>query len=85
MWVTVAVTWWDDASHMANWFLLCTGIALLLAKADIRPRWALALLFAGVGEIVAGLLVACVARRDGGGIGFQARRGRVLVSRSARH
>jgi hypothetical protein len=46
------VTWWDDANHFVNWCLLCTGIGLLVGTA-VRPRWALALLVAGVGALLA--------------------------------
>ena len=45
--------WWDDANHFANWFLLCAGIGLLLLRAPIRPRWALGLLVAGIGALLA--------------------------------
>ena len=47
------VSWWDDANHAANWFLLCLGAGLLLARADVRPGWALGLLVAGVGALTA--------------------------------
>jgi hypothetical protein len=45
--------WWDDANHFANWFLLCAGIGLLLLRAPIRPPWALGLLVAGIGALLA--------------------------------
>lgn len=48
-----AVVWWDDANHLVNWFLLALGCGLLLARADVRPRWALGLLVAGVGALLA--------------------------------
>jgi hypothetical protein len=48
-----AVGWWDDANHFANWFLLCGGLGLLLARARVRPAWALGLLVAGVGAVLA--------------------------------
>jgi hypothetical protein len=47
------VSWWDDANHFVNWFLLCAGIGLLLTYAAIRPRWALGLLITGIGAILA--------------------------------
>ena len=47
------VGWWDDANHAVNWFLLCLGAGLLLARAGIRPLWALGLLVAGVGALTA--------------------------------
>jgi hypothetical protein len=48
-----SVSWWDDANHFANWFLLCAGIGVLLIRADIKPRWALGILVAGIGAILA--------------------------------
>lgn len=47
------IWWWDDANHYVNWFLLCLGIAFLLERADISPRWALALLITGLGSLLA--------------------------------
>jgi hypothetical protein len=47
------VSWWDDANHLVNWFLLSLGAGLLLARADVRPRWALGLLVAGLGALLA--------------------------------
>ncbi len=47
------VAWWDDANHFVNWFLLCAGFGLLVARAGVRPRWALGLLVAGIGAILA--------------------------------
>lgn len=47
------VWWWDDANHLVNWFFLNLGIGLLLERGDIRPRWALAALIAGIGAILA--------------------------------
>jgi uncharacterized membrane protein YjdF len=46
------VGWWDDANHFVNWFLLCAGIGLLL-RARVRPPWALGVLVAGVGALLA--------------------------------
>ena len=48
-----SVTWWDDANHLVNWFLLALGAGLLLARAGVRPRWALGVLVAGVGALLA--------------------------------
>jgi hypothetical protein len=45
--------WWDDANHLVNWFLLSAGIGLLLLRAQIRPPWALGLLIAGIGALLA--------------------------------
>lgn len=47
------VPWWDDANHLVNWFLLCTGIGLLLARAALAPRWALPSLVTGLGALLA--------------------------------
>jgi hypothetical protein len=46
------VGWWDDANHAVNWFLLCAGIGLLLRGA-VRPAWALGVLIAGIGALLA--------------------------------
>jgi hypothetical protein len=46
------VGWWDDANHFVNWFLLCAGIGLLL-RARVRPAWALGVLIAGIGALLA--------------------------------
>ena len=48
-----AVAWWDDANHLVNWFLLALGSGLLLERADVRPPWALGLLVAGLGALLA--------------------------------
>src|SRR5215207_5989279 len=48
-----SVTWWDDANHLVNWFLLALGAGLLLARAGVRPRWALGVLVAGLGALLA--------------------------------
>ena len=47
------VDWWDDANHFVNWLLLCGGIGLLLLRAGIPPPWALGLLVAGLGAVLA--------------------------------
>ncbi len=46
------VGWWDDANHFVNWFLLSAGIGLLLRE-QVRPAWALGVLIAGVGALLA--------------------------------
>ena len=48
-----AVGWWDDANHFVNWFLLALGAGLLLAAVPVTPRWALGVLVAGVGALLA--------------------------------
>lgn len=47
------VRWWDDANHLVNWFLLSSGVGVLLARSPIRPPWALGLVVAGVGALLA--------------------------------
>jgi hypothetical protein len=46
------IGWWDDLSHAAHWFLLCAGLALLLAP-SVRPRWVLVPLVGGIGAVLA--------------------------------
>lgn len=46
------VTWWDDVSHAAHWFLLSAGIALLVVP-HVRPRWVVVPLVTGVGALLA--------------------------------
>lgn len=48
-----SVGWWDNANHLANWFLLCAGIGLLLLRATPLPEWALGWLVAGIGALLA--------------------------------
>ncbi len=48
-----SVTWWDDANHFVNWFLLNLGLGLLMLRSRIHPPWALGLLVAGVGALLA--------------------------------
>lgn len=48
-----SVTWWDDANHFVNWFLLSCGVGLLLALTRISPPWALGLLVTGLGALFA--------------------------------
>ena len=45
--------WWDDVNHLVNWLFLSLGVGLLLARAEVRPGWALGLLIAGVGAAMA--------------------------------
>jgi hypothetical protein len=47
------IAWWDDANHFVNWFLLCTGIALLLPLSELAGRWAVGLLVTGLGAMLA--------------------------------
>lgn len=46
------LTWWDDLNHFANWFLLLTGIGLLVCG-SVRPRWAVVAVVCGLGAILA--------------------------------
>jgi hypothetical protein len=48
-----SVPWWDDANHLVNWFLLCSGAGVLMLRSRITPRWALGVLVAGVGALLA--------------------------------
>jgi hypothetical protein len=48
-----SVTWWDDANHFVNWFLLCAGIGLLLFRATLCAPWVLGVLVAGIGALLA--------------------------------
>jgi hypothetical protein len=48
-----SVSWWDDANHLVNWFLLALGSGLLLHRGGVRPAWALVVLVAGVGALLA--------------------------------
>lgn len=47
-----SLTWWDDLNHFANWFLLLTGIGLLVCG-SVRPRWAVVALVCGLGAVLA--------------------------------
>jgi hypothetical protein len=47
------VTWWDDANHFLNWFLLSCGVGLILTLTRISPPWALGWLIAGLGALFA--------------------------------
>ena len=46
-------SWWDDLNHFVNWWLLCWGVGLLVARAGVRPRWALIAVVAGIGAVLA--------------------------------
>ena len=47
-----SLVWWDDFNHFFNWFLLLTGIGLLICG-SVRPRWAVVLVICGLGAILA--------------------------------
>jgi hypothetical protein len=47
------LAWWDDALHAGNWFLLCTGLGLVLDVAALRPRWSAAVVVVGGGALLA--------------------------------
>jgi hypothetical protein len=47
------ILWWDDANHCVNWFLLCAGIGVLLLRTSVSPPWALGVLVAGAGALLA--------------------------------
>ena len=47
------IDWWDDANHFVNWFLLCLGAGLLVARSLPVPRWALWLTTTGLGALLA--------------------------------
>ncbi|MFC5678465.1 hypothetical protein [Aeromicrobium endophyticum] len=44
---------WDNINHFVNWMLLLWGCGLLLARADVRPRWLLAVAITGLGAVLA--------------------------------
>lgn len=48
-----SVSWWDDANHFVNWFLLAMGCGLLLNRASVTSRWLLSLAIAGLGALLA--------------------------------
>ncbi len=48
-----SVTWWDDANHFVNWFLLAAGAGLILSRASDLPPWTLGWLTVGIGAILA--------------------------------
>ena len=47
-----SLVWWDDLNHFANWFLLLTGIGLLVCG-SVQPRWAVVVVVCGLGAILA--------------------------------
>jgi hypothetical protein len=47
-----SLVWWDDFNHFFNWFLLLSGIGLLICG-EVRPRWAVVLVICGLGAILA--------------------------------
>jgi hypothetical protein len=47
-----SVVWWDDLNHFLNWFLLLSGLGLLVGR-SVRPTWALVVLVAGLGAVLA--------------------------------
>lgn len=47
-----AVPWWDDATHLVNWALLCAGLGLLLVP-RLEPRWLRVLVVTGLGALLA--------------------------------
>lgn len=48
-----SIVWWDDLNHFVNWALLCSGIGLMLDRTSVRPPWALGVLVAGIGAVLA--------------------------------
>lgn len=46
------VVWWDDLNHYLNWALLLGGIGLLIGG-SVRPTWALVVMVAGLGAVLA--------------------------------
>lgn len=46
------VSWWDDLSHVLHWFLLCSGLGLLIAP-HVRPRSLVVPLVGGLGALLA--------------------------------
>jgi hypothetical protein len=47
-----SVSWWDDMNHFVNWFLLLTGIGLLIGK-SVQPTWVLVVMITGLGAALA--------------------------------
>ncbi|MFB9378644.1 hypothetical protein ACFFKU_06625 [Kineococcus gynurae] len=47
------VVWWDDLLHLLNWFLLLTGLGLVVGAGALRPRWARAAAVVGAGALLA--------------------------------
>lgn len=48
-----SISWWDDANHFVNWFLLCLGLALVLDVRSVRPAWAGGAVVVGGGALLA--------------------------------
>ena len=48
-----SITWWDDANHLVNWFLLSAGIGLIVSRATVAQPWVLLWLTAGFGALLA--------------------------------
>ena len=48
-----SITWWDDANHLVNWFLLSAGIGLILSRTTVTQPWVLLWLTAGFGALLA--------------------------------
>ena len=48
-----SITWWDDANHLVNWFLLSAGIGLIVSRTTVTQPWALLWLTAGFGALLA--------------------------------
>lgn len=44
---------WDNINHFVNWMLMLWGCGLLVARADVRPRWLLVVGITGLGAILA--------------------------------
>jgi hypothetical protein len=44
---------WDNINHFVNWMLLLWGCGLLIARADVRPRWLLVVGITGLGAMLA--------------------------------
>lgn len=47
------VSWWDDANHFVNWFLLCLGIGLLLLRVVRASSTVVGWLVLGLGALLA--------------------------------
>ena len=47
-----SLVWWDDLNHFVNWFLLLTGVGLLVCGA-VRPPWAVVAVVCGLGAVLA--------------------------------